>query len=166
MTAQTQAHTIEPVRREVTVEAPIARAFDVFTRRLDAWWPHDSRQVAPTPAIAVLEPRVDGRCYSLSEDGTQCDWGRVLAFDPPHRLVFAWLLTPDWQFEPDPAKASDVTVTFTALSPSTTHVTLVHAGFERYGDAAAGASMRDQVDSAGGWGALVDLYANYVVENA
>jgi uncharacterized protein YndB with AHSA1/START domain len=160
MTQPTQ--TMPPVRREVTVTAPIERAFDVFTRRLDAWWPHDSHQVAPTPAIAVLEPKVGGRCYSLSEDGTQCDWGRVIAFDPPHRLVFAWLLTPDWKFEPDAARASDVTVTFTALSAVTTRVTLVHAGFERYADAAGGASMRDQVDGAGGWGALVDLYADHV----
>jgi uncharacterized protein YndB with AHSA1/START domain len=160
------APTIPEVRRDVTVEAPIERAFDVFTHRLDAWWPRDSHQVAPTPAIAVLEPKVDGRCYSLSEDGTQCDWGRVLAFEPPHRLVLAWLLTPDWQFEPDAARASDVTVTFTALSPSSTNVTLVHAGFERYADAAAGACMRDQVDSAGGWGALIDLYAAHVATAA
>jgi uncharacterized protein YndB with AHSA1/START domain len=164
MTEHAPTTTIPAVRREVTVDVPIDRAFDVFTRRLDAWWPHESHHIGPTPAIAVLEPRVDGRCYSLAEDGTQSDWGRVLAFDPPHRLRFAWLLRPDWQFEPDAAKASDVTVTFSALSPSQTHVTLVHAGFERYGDAAGGASMRDQVDSAGGWGTLVDRYAHLVAQ--
>jgi uncharacterized protein YndB with AHSA1/START domain len=148
------------VRREITVDVPADRAFDVFTRRLDAWWPHESHHIGPTPAIAVLEPRVDGRCYSLAEDGTQSDWGRVLVFEPPHTLKFAWLLTPQWGYEPDPANASDVTVSFTALSPSQTQVTLVHAGFERY--ATGGEVMRDQVDGAGGWGALITLYANHL----
>ncbi|HEV7753856.1 MAG TPA: SRPBCC family protein [Baekduia sp.] len=159
MTEHAPAPTIPEVRREVTVDVPIDRAFDVFTRRLDAWWPHDTHHIGPMPAIAVVEPRVDGRCYSLAEDGTQTDWGRVLVFEPPHRLQFAWMLTPDWQYEPDVARASDVTVTFTAVSPSQTVVTLIHAGFERYGDAVAGAAMRDHVDSEGGWGTLVGLYA-------
>jgi uncharacterized protein YndB with AHSA1/START domain len=155
------ATNIADVRREVTVEASAERAFDVFTRRLDAWWPHESHHVGPMPAIAVLEPRVDGRCYSLSEDGTQTDWGRVLVFDPPRLLRFAWLLTPDWQCEPDPERASDVTVTFETLSPSRTRVVLVHGGFDRY--VADGAeTMRDQVDGAGGWGALLELYAGEV----
>jgi uncharacterized protein YndB with AHSA1/START domain len=89
----------------------------------------------------------------------------VLEIEPPHLLRFAWLLTPDWQLEPDPARASDVTVTFAALSPSSTRVTLVHAGFERYADPVGGAAMRDQVDSAGGWGTLVEMYANHVMSN-
>jgi uncharacterized protein YndB with AHSA1/START domain len=164
-TTSTTPTPIPPVRREITVDVPIERAFDVFTRRLDAWWPH-SHHVGSSPAIAVLEPHVDGRCYSLAEDGTQSDWGRVLAFDAPHRLQFAWLLTPEWQFEPDPARASDVTVTFTARSDSATHVTLVHAGFERYGDPTGGTAMRDQVDAAGGWSLLVDMYAKYVASAA
>jgi uncharacterized protein YndB with AHSA1/START domain len=156
--------TLPVVRREVTVEVAVERAFDVFTRRLDAWWPHDSHHIGATPAIAVLEPHVDGRCYSLAEDGTQCDWGRVLVFEPPQRLVFAWLLTPDWQYEADSARASDVEVTFTALSPSRTQVVLTHRGFERY--ASGGDVMRAQVDGAGGWGLLVDLYARRVGELA
>jgi uncharacterized protein YndB with AHSA1/START domain len=151
------------VRREITVDVDLERAFDVFTRRLDAWWPHDSHHIGATPAIAVLEPREGGRCYSLDEHGRQSDWGRVLAFDPPHLLRFAWLLTPDWQFEPDPAKASDVTVTFSALSTTRTRVTLVHAGFERY-TGGGGDAMRAQVDGAGGWGALIDRYARFAQE--
>lgn len=155
---------IEPVTREVVVGVSVERAFDVFTRRLDAWWP-GSHQIGPGPAIAVLEPQVNGRCYSLAEDGTQSDWGRVLEIEPPSRFRFAWLLTPDWQFQPDADRASEVTVTFTPLSPSETRVTLVHAGFERYGDAAGAASMRDQVDSAGGWSLLLDLYANHIKDD-
>jgi uncharacterized protein YndB with AHSA1/START domain len=151
---------IAEVRREITVDVGADRAFDVFTRRLDAWWPHDSHHIGATPAIAVLEPRAGGRCYSLAEDGTQSDWGQVLVYDPPRTLQFAWLLTPEWQFEPDPEHASDVTVTFEPLSPSRTHVVLVHAGFERY--ATGGEAMRTAVDGAGGWGALVERYADWV----
>jgi uncharacterized protein YndB with AHSA1/START domain len=151
---------IEPVRREVTVDVDIERAFEVFTRRLDAWWPHDSHHIGQMPAIAVVEPRVDGRCYSLAEDGTQCDWGRVLEIEPPALFRFAWLLTPQWQFEPDPDKASDVTVTFEAVTAERTNVTLTHANFDRY--ASGGETMRQQVDGAGGWGALVEAYAGFV----
>jgi uncharacterized protein YndB with AHSA1/START domain len=151
---------IEPVQRDVVVDVPIERAFEVFTRRLDAWWPRDSHHVGPMPAIAVVEPEVGGRMYSLAEDGSQCDWGRVLEIEEPTVLRFAWLLTPDWQFEPDADKASDVTVTFEAVAEGSTRVTLTHAGFERY--ATGGAAMREQVDGAGGWGALVDVYAKHV----
>jgi uncharacterized protein YndB with AHSA1/START domain len=154
-----QPTTIPAVCREITVDVAAERAFDVFTRRLDAWWPHDSHHIGRMPAIAVLEPRVGGRCYSLDEEGTQCDWGRVLAFDPPRLLRFAWLLTPDWQYEPDPDRASDVTVTFTETEPGRTQVVLVHAGFERY--AAGGDTMADQVGGAGGWGVLLDRFAAY-----
>jgi uncharacterized protein YndB with AHSA1/START domain len=155
MTEQT---THLAVRREVTVDVGIDRAFEVFTRRLDAWWPHDTHHIGPMPAIAVLEPHEGGRCYSLSEDGLQTDWGRVLVFDPPARLVFAWLLTPQWEYEPDPAKASEVEVTFAAVSPTRTQVVLTHAGFERY--ASGGEDMHAQVDGAGGWSALIGLYAD------
>jgi uncharacterized protein YndB with AHSA1/START domain len=157
MTEQTRPGAV--VRREVAVDVPVDRAFDVVTRRLDAWWPHDSHHIGATPAIAVLEPRVGGRCFSLAEDGTQTDWGQVLTFDPPSRLVFAWMLTPAWQFEPDPARASEVEVTFTALTPARTEVVLTHGGFERY--ASGGDEMRELVDGAGGWGMLIDRYAQH-----
>jgi uncharacterized protein YndB with AHSA1/START domain len=146
------------VRRTVTVEAPIARAFDVFTRGVASWWPKESHHVGPTPADTVIEPFAGGRCYARSFDGTETDWGRVVAWEPPARLVFAWLLTPQWSFEPDPARASEVEVRFTATGEATTDVALTHSGFERY--AAGGEEMRAQVDGAGGWGALLDLYVN------
>jgi uncharacterized protein YndB with AHSA1/START domain len=146
------------VRREVMVDVPVERAFEVFVKRLDGWWPQDSHHVGPMPAIAVMEPKVGGRCFSISEDGAQTDWGQVLAYEPPSRLVFAWLLTPEWSFEPDPARTSEVAVTFTPVTEDRTRVVLVHSGFERY--ASGGDAMREQVDGAGGWGALLDLYAN------
>jgi uncharacterized protein YndB with AHSA1/START domain len=156
MTEQTLAAA---VRREVTVDAPIERAFAVFTEGIATWWPHgESHNVGPTPADAVIEPFAGGRCYARAHaDGTETDWGRVLAWEPPGRLVFAWLLTPQWQFEPDPAKASEVEVRFTDLGGGRTRVALSHSKFERYGP--GGDAMREQVASAGGWGSLLEFYA-------
>ncbi|HSD78304.1 MAG TPA: SRPBCC family protein [Solirubrobacteraceae bacterium] len=145
------------VRREVTVDAPIERAFDVFTNQMATWWPHDSHHVGAMPADAVMEPLAGGRCYSRAHDGTECDWGRVLRWEPPDRVVFAWLLTPRWEFEPDPANASEVEVRFAAAGEGRTHVVLTHGGFERYAD--GGDEMRRQVGEPGGWGILLERFA-------
>jgi uncharacterized protein YndB with AHSA1/START domain len=145
------------VRREVTVDVPADRAFDVFTHRMASWWPKATHHVGPTPADAVMEPFKGGRCYALAHDGTQTDWGRVLAWEPPGLVVFAWLLRPDWTFEPDAGKASEVEVRFTPVGKGRTRVELTHSGFERYAE--GGDAMREQVDSAGGWGVLMELYA-------
>jgi len=146
------------VRREVTVKAPVERAFSVFTKGIATWWPREeSHNVGPTPADAVMEPFEGGRCYSKAYDGTETDWGRVMTWDPPRRVVFAWLLSPQWEYEPDPAKASEVEVRFEEDGSGGTHVALEHRGFERY--AAGGDAMRDQVGRPGGWTALMELYA-------
>lgn len=101
-----------------------------------------------------------GRCYAQAGDGTQTDWGKVLDWDPPSRVRLAWLLTPEWQYEPDPERCSEVEVRFDAQDNETTRVTLEHRGFERY--LHGGASLRHDVDSAGGWGLLLDRYAQTV----
>lgn len=145
-----------PVRREVTVKAPVERAFAVFTEGMAGWWPHDTYHVGPTPAEAVMEPLQGGRCFSRTPDGTESDWGRVLVWEPPHRVVLAWLLTPAWAFEPDPARASEVEVRFTTEAPGHTRVELEHRGFDRY--ASGGEEMRAVVDGAGGWGVLMDRF--------
>jgi uncharacterized protein YndB with AHSA1/START domain len=149
---------IPAVRREVTVDAPIERAFSVFTEGIATWWPREeSHNVGPTPADAVMEPFAGGRCFSRAQDGTETDWGRVLAWEPPARVLFGWLLTPQWSFEPDPARASEVEVRFTDLGERGTLVELEHRGFERYAE--GGAAMRDVVASEGGWGFLLERYA-------
>ncbi len=155
MTDQT---TLDAVRRRLTVAVPPARAFDVFARETATWWPRDSHHLGATPATTVLEPFAGGRCFSRADDGTETDWGRVLVWDPPHRLLLAWLLTPEWTFEPDPARASEVEVTFAPEGEGTTAVTLVHRGFERYAE--GGEAMRASVGSDGGWGGLLARYAS------
>ncbi|MDQ2758852.1 MAG: SRPBCC family protein [Actinomycetota bacterium] len=150
---------IDPVRRTVTVRASRPRAFAVFTAEIGTWWP-SMQHVGPTPAEAVIEPFTGGRCYARAGDGTETDWGRVLDWEPPSRLRFAWLLSPDWEYEPDPGHASEVDVQFTTADEGATTVTLEHRGFERYGD--GGEGLRNQVDSAGGWGHLLERYADLV----
>ena len=86
-----------------------------FTDDMDSWWPR-SHHVGKTPLKAnLIESRPGGRCYSQHEDGTECDWGTVLVWEPPQRIVLAWQVSATWQSEPDLAKASEVEVTFTAL---------------------------------------------------
>lgn len=153
----TSSATIPAVRRETTVDLPVERAFRLFTEGIAGWWPNDSHHVGPMPAEAVMEPFDGGRLFSRTPEGEESDWGRVLAWEPPARVLFAWLLTPEWEYEPDPARASEVEVRFTGLDRDRTRVELEHRGFERY--AQGGESMRASVDSAGGWGALLERFA-------
>ena len=151
----TQHRSIEAVRRTITVAAPQARAFDVFTARFGTWWPKEYSIGEADMADFVMEPRVGGRWYEVGADGTECDTGRVLVFDPPDRLVFAWHLNAEFQYDPDPDRASEVEVRFISVGPSETRVELEHRGFERHGDGAT--SVRGGVDS--GWSYILDLYA-------
>jgi uncharacterized protein YndB with AHSA1/START domain len=144
------------VRRSITVEAPIERAFEVFTDGFDRWWPRSHHLIQGVAMrTAVLEPKPDGRWYELNEDGSTCDWGRVLAWEPPGRLLLAWQITSSFEPEPDPERASHIEVTFTAQTPERTRVDVVHSGFERHADPAAG---HEGVNGEGGWTTLLELY--------
>ena len=147
------------VRRTITVAASQQRAFEVFTARFGAWWPKDYH-IGPAPMVDfILEPKVGGRWYELDEDGTQCDTGRVLAYEPPQRLLLAWQLNEQWQYDPDPSHSSEVEVRFIAEGASQTRVELEHRGFERHG---AGAdAVRAANDAPSGWTAVLELFAKY-----
>ena len=106
---------------------------------------------------AIIEGRAGGRCYTEQEDGTECDWGTILVWEPPHRFVMAWQITHEWGYEPDLAKSSEVEIRFTAAPDGTTRVDLEHRHFERMGP--GGASMRDSVDKPNGWVGLLQLFA-------
>jgi uncharacterized protein YndB with AHSA1/START domain len=147
---------IEPVRKTVTVPADAARAFRIFTEGFDSWWPR-THHIGKSPMTkGILEGHVGGRCYSEQQDGTECDWGSILAWEPPHRLVIAWQITHEWGFEPDLAKASEVEVLFRPLENGATQVELEHRHLERHG--AGGPAMRLMIDSPGGWATLLQLY--------
>lgn len=160
MAADTSSTPIAPVRKSVAVRASQADAFRIFTTEMDSWWPR-SHHIGKSPMKRVIiEPMTGGRCYTEQEDTTECDWGSVLAWEPPRRFVMAWQITHQWQFQPDLAKSSEVEVTFTALADGRTRVDLEHRHFERHGD--GGAAMRTGVDSPNGWGDLLALYTRVV----
>jgi uncharacterized protein YndB with AHSA1/START domain len=151
------------VQRSITVEAPQARAFEVFTEGLASWWPLDGYSIGKErPVTAVLEPGVGGRWYERAADGSECDWGRVLAWDPPERVVLAWQISADWR--PDPTAASEVEVSFHAEGEGKTRVELAHRGLETYGNQAQ--DMREQLGSPHGWDALLERYAATAKEAA
>jgi uncharacterized protein YndB with AHSA1/START domain len=148
--------TTEAMTHSVFVPLPPEAAFELFTNRFGDWWPKDSHHISDAPAAeAVLEPREGGRWYERAEDGGECDWGYVRELDAPNRIVLAWHLTPDWKFDPDPHRATEVEVTFSAEDDGT-RVTLEHRGFEVHGE--RGAAMRESVSSEGGWPSLMELY--------
>lgn len=147
---------VEPVRKTIRVQATPARAFEVFTAGMSRWW-MPTHSISPTKApIAevVIEPRVGGRWYERGVDGSECDWGRVLLWEPPGRLVLAWQINAQWKY--DPTLLTEVEVRFEAASGAT-EVRLEHRRLERLGDAAAAARAR--FDSPGGWSGLLERYA-------
>jgi uncharacterized protein YndB with AHSA1/START domain len=149
--------TIPAVSKTVTVNAPIDRAFQVFTGSFNSWWPQQHHIRPVDMAEAVLEPKQGGRWYERSVDGGECEWGQVLAFEPPHRLLISWQINGSFEHDPDPARASEIEVTFTDLGGAQTRVDVEHRAFDRHGP--DGQRVRDGVGGAGGWPAILDGYA-------
>ncbi len=155
MTTTTEAPT---VRKSVTVKADIAHAFSVFTDGFDTWWPRGHHIGRKPMQKAVIEGRAGGRCFGREADGTECQWGTVLAWDPPNRLVIAWHISPDFQtVNLDPAASSEVEIRFTAEAGGVTRVDLEHRHFERHGKGFE--NLRMGVGAGGGWGSLLQMFS-------
>jgi uncharacterized protein YndB with AHSA1/START domain len=147
--------TVAPVRKSVRVSAPPARAFEVFTAGIGRWWPL-THSIGTVPMKeAVIEPRAGGRWFQRNQDGSECDVGKVLLWEPPGRLVLGWQLSP--QFKYDPSVTSEVEVRFLADGATGTLVELEHRNLERYGE--QGPTVRGAVDAPNGWTAILNLYA-------
>ncbi|HCT77491.1 MAG TPA: ATPase [Micromonosporaceae bacterium] len=157
----TTTGTIPNISGKVTVAVPIERAFEVFTASFGTWWPADYHIGGADLANAILEPHEGGRWYEKGVDGSECDWGKVLAWEPPHRLVVTWQINGQWQYDPDPAHASEVEVRFIADDPGQTTVELEHRLLDRL---VGGQAMHDAIGGAGGWGSVLQSYAK-AVEN-
>jgi uncharacterized protein YndB with AHSA1/START domain len=142
MTTQAQDTS---VRTQIVVDAPIDRAFAVFTEQFDRIKPREHNMLGVDIAETVFEPREGGRIYDRGVDGSECHWARVLAFEPPNRVVFSWDINPRWQVETDLEKTSEVEVRFVAETPERTRVELEHRNLDRHGDGWEGA--RDGVAS-------------------
>jgi uncharacterized protein YndB with AHSA1/START domain len=146
MTAQA---TETSVRSEVVVEAPIERAFSVFTDDIGSWWNPDHHILEADLAEMVFEPRKGGHIYDRGVDGSECRWARVLAYEPPDRLVFSWDINTRWELQTDLERTSEVEVRFVPEGTGRTRVTLEHRNLDRHGEGWEG--MRDAVGSAEGW---------------
>ncbi len=143
-----------PVRRSVTVKAGRDHAFKVFTGGFGRWWPKGHHIGKAAMTSGVIEPRAGGRWYEIGEDGSQCDWGKVLVWEPPARLVLAWQLTAQWQY--DPGFVTEVEVRFTPEGEST-RVELEHRLLERFG--ADAEKVRISIDSPKGWPDILRQYS-------
>jgi uncharacterized protein YndB with AHSA1/START domain len=144
------------VRKVVTVEASQAVAWRVFTQKMGAWWPLANYKIGKAAAVdAVIEPHVGGRWYERGDDGSTCDWGRVLSWEPPSRLVLSWDISADWQ--PDPTLKTEIEVTFIPEGENVTRVELEHRRLDRYG--ARRDEMRRIFDVEGDWGRLLAQFA-------
>ena len=153
MSTKTKNLTVEPIRKQLVVEAPAERAFRVFTEKGGVWWPKDHHIGKSPLKDVVIEPRASGRWYERMEDGSECDWGKVLAWEPPRRVVLAWQL--DMKFQFDPNLVTEVEVRFTPEGPKRTRVDFEHRNLERFGEGAPDTcKMMDN-----GWGGILDSYA-------
>jgi uncharacterized protein YndB with AHSA1/START domain len=138
-----------------TVQVPIEEAFRFFTEDIGEWWNPDHHIIEAPLSHMVFEPYVGGNVYDVGTDGSECRWSRVLAYDPPRRVVFSWDINSHWTIEQDHAKCSEVEVTFSADGPSATRVVLQHLHLERHGD-----DLVPQLDGIRtGWQGGLDLYA-------
>ena len=148
------------VRHEIVVEAPIDRAFSVFTEGMGRFKPPEHNMLSVDIAETVFEPREGGRVYDRGVDGRECGWARVLAYEPPDRVVISWDISPQWQIETDPERTSEVEVRFTAETPDRTRVVLEHRNLDRHGEGWEG--VRQGVDSSEGWPLYLRRFADVV----
>lgn len=152
------------VRTQVVVDAPADRAFQLFTERFDRIKPREHNMLGADIAESVFEPRSGGRVFDRGVDGSECQWGRVLAYEPPDRIVFSWDINPSWQIEGDLSRSSEVEVRFVSDGPDRTRVELEHRHLDRHGDGWEG--MREGVRGDQGWPLYLERFAAAVGESA
>jgi uncharacterized protein YndB with AHSA1/START domain len=155
MTTPAQATSI---RHEVVVEAPIERAFSVFTKGFGSFKPPEHNMLGVDIAETVFELREGGNVYDRGVDGSECRWARVLAYEPPNRVVISWDISPQWQIETDPEKTSEVDVRFIAEAPDRTRVELEHRNIDRHGK--GWEAVREGVDADAGWPLYLHRFAD------
>ncbi len=150
------------VRRQIVVAAPVEKAFAVFTERFGDFKPREHNLLATPIAETVFEPRVGGHIVDVAEDGSECRWARVLAYEPRERVVFRWDIGPDWQLVADTDNASEVEVRFIAETPRRTRVELEHRNIDRHGP--GWEAVREGIATDQGWPLYLDRYAALLAE--
>ena len=148
--------TATAVQMSIVVDAPIADAFEVFTADIASWFPREYNLLDTPIVTRTFEPHVGGHVYDTGEDGKECHWARVLAWEPPNRVVFSWDISPQWQIETEPEKTSEVEVRFTADGPDRTRLDLEHRNLDRHGEGWEQLSSEMSGESA--WTGVLALY--------
>jgi len=152
------------VRASIVVDAPLERAFTVFTEQFGQFKPPEHNMLGVEIAETVFEPRAGGLLYDRGVDGSECRWARVLAYEPPHRVLLSWDLSPHWQPETDPARTSEWEVRFTAETPERTRVEIEHRHLDRHGEGWEGVGAG--VGGDDGWPLYLRRYASVIAEAA
>jgi uncharacterized protein YndB with AHSA1/START domain len=148
------------IRTDVVVDAPQDRAFRLFTEQFDMIKPREHNMLEVDIADSVFEPREGGRVYDRGVDGSECQWARVLAYEPPDRIVFTWDISPRWQIEDDLSRASEVEVRFIAESAERTRVELEHRHLDRHGE--GWESLSEGVADDQGWPLYLSRFADRI----
>lgn len=152
------------VKHSIVVEAPIARAFEVFTKDFGRFKPPEHNLLGVEIAETVFEPRVGGYLYDRGVDGTECRWARVLAYEPPHRVLLTWNISPRWQIETDPEKVSEWEARFISETPQRTRIEIEHRNLERHGEGWQG--VQEGVAGDRGWPLYLKRYADLMSREA
>lgn len=152
------------VRATTVVNAPLERAFRLYTEGMGTWWPKEHHILEGELDRMVFEPRAGGHIYDVGTDGSECRWSRVLAYEPPDRVLFSWDINLEWKLETDPERTSEVEVRFVAEAEGRTRVELEHRNLERHGD--GWERMRDAVGSQGGWPGGLEVFANAAAQTS
>jgi uncharacterized protein YndB with AHSA1/START domain len=153
---------VEPIRKSIVVNTGVERAFALFISQFDAIKPREHNLLSVPIAETVFEPRAGGHVYDVGIDGSRCEWSRVLAYEPPSRVVISWDIGPTWQLEADPAKTSEVEVRFIAESDDRTWVELEHRHLDRHGE--GWQAVADGVDGDAGWPLYLSRYGDLAAE--
>ena len=153
---------VEPIRKSIVVNTGVERAFALFINQFDAIKPREHNLLSVPIAETVFEPCAGGHVYDVGIDGSRCEWSRVLAYEPPSRVVISWDIGPTWQLEADPAKTSEVEVRFIAESDDRTRVELEHRHLDRHGE--GWQAVADGVDGDAGWPLYLSRYGDLAAE--
>jgi len=148
------------VQMQIVVAAPIERAFRTFIEEFDRIKPREHNMLDVEIAETVFEPRVGGDVYDRGVDGSTCRWARVLAYEPPHRFVISWDISPQWRIEKNLEQTSEVEVRFIAETAERTRVELEHRHLDRHGEGWQG--ERDGIRDKDGWPIYLKRFADLV----
>lgn len=151
------------VRHQIVVDTSIDRAFATFVERFGDFKPPEHNLLGAEITETHFEPKVGGHIYDCATDGSECRWARVLAYEPPDRVVFSWDISPQWQLESDESNTSEVEVRFVAEAPERTRVELEHRNLDRHGP--GWESLRDGVDGDAGWPLYLARYTDLVARD-